>query len=105
MEELMLKLAELLDISVKGAIELYPILKEQYVWYSVMEVLFVVGILIGIAGMIFIPILWMEDLHEFIKKTAFLSVASFVIALISYVSQILLAPDLHLIMKLINGGG
>lgn len=36
MEELAIKIAELLDISVQGAIDLYPVIREQYVWYRVL---------------------------------------------------------------------
>lgn len=35
MEELAVKIAELLDISVQGAIDLYPVIRSQYIWYSV----------------------------------------------------------------------
>jgi len=36
MEELALKLAETLDISVQAAIDMYPVIKGQFVWYSML---------------------------------------------------------------------
>lgn len=37
MEELAVKIAELLDISVQGAIDLYPVIRSQYIWYSLCQ--------------------------------------------------------------------
>ena len=36
MEELAIEIAETLDISVQGAIDMYPVIRSQYVWYQVL---------------------------------------------------------------------
>lgn len=36
MEELAIKIAEMLDISVQGAIDLYPVIRSQYIWYAML---------------------------------------------------------------------
>lgn len=34
MEELAIKIAETLDISVQAAIDMYPVIRSQYIWYQ-----------------------------------------------------------------------
>lgn len=41
MEELGLKLAELLDITVESAIKLYPVLREQFIYYKMINWLWI----------------------------------------------------------------
>ena len=36
MEELAIKIAETLDISVQAAIDMYPVIRNQYIWYRVL---------------------------------------------------------------------
>ena len=36
MEELALKIAETLDISVQAAIDMYPVIRGQYIWYEML---------------------------------------------------------------------
>ena len=36
MEELAIKIAEMLDISVQGAIDMYPVIRSQYIWYAIL---------------------------------------------------------------------
>ena len=37
MEELASKIAEMLDISVQGAIDIYPVIRNQYIWYEILN--------------------------------------------------------------------
>lgn len=48
MDELMVKLAELLEISVEGAQQLYPYLRQQFIWFEGL------GLFIDIATLLFI---------------------------------------------------
>ena len=36
MEELAIKIAETLDISVQGAIDMYPVIRNQYIWHQML---------------------------------------------------------------------
>lgn len=56
MEELAIKLAELLEISVEAAIKLYPVLREQYIIYNSIGILRGILFFLLLAGLIIIPL-------------------------------------------------
>lgn len=58
MDELALKLSDILDISMEAAVDLYPILREQYIWYSLSESLSVFQFLAFSIGFILLAILF-----------------------------------------------
>lgn len=45
MNELMLKISELLEVSVEAATELYPVLRDQYIFYQASKMLLVIVVI------------------------------------------------------------
>lgn len=117
MNELAGKLAELLDITVKQAIELYPVLRTQYVWYVILEnIIITAGLVMTIIG-IFIFIFaagWIvgvlpDSLESDEEKTKRLFVvllkvlaASVIIVVLGSVSSAIVAPDLNFILRVLD---
>ena len=56
MEELAIKIAEMLDISVQGAIDIYPVIRSQYMWYEALTTLFVWAVILGFISMLVIGV-------------------------------------------------
>lgn len=52
MEELAIKVAEVLDISVQGAIDIYPVIRGQYIWYAVLTSVTIWATVIGFVSLI-----------------------------------------------------
>lgn len=117
MEELASKLAELLNITVKSAVELYPLLRRQYMWYAaignVMDVAVVVAIIAGMLIFLFgvgwiieeLPNALDEDEEKMRKLFIVLLktlIAAVVVAVISRVTSVIVAPDLNFILRLLG---
>ena len=56
MEELAIKIAETLDISVQGAIDIYPVIRSQYMWYEALTTLCVWAVILGFISMLVIGV-------------------------------------------------
>ena len=56
MEELAIKIAEVLDISVQGAIDIYPVIRSQYMWYEALTTLCVWAVILGFISMLVIGV-------------------------------------------------
>lgn len=117
MNELASKLAELLDITVKQAIELYPVLRTQYIWYVILEniiitaglVMTIIGIFIFILATVWIVGILPDSLESDEEKTKKLFVlllkilaASVVIVILGSVSSAVVASDLRFILRVLG---
>lgn len=117
MNELASKLAELLDITVKQAIELYPVLRGQYIWYVTLDNIIsvaAVGALIICVLIFFFGIGWsmealpysLESDEEKTKKlfVVLLEVlgACIIVAVIGSVASVVVAPDLNFILQVLS---
>lgn len=56
MEELAIKIAETLDISVQAAIDMYPVIKEQFIWYQVLISINIWAFLLGFISIIVVGV-------------------------------------------------
>ena len=56
MEELAIKIAETLDISVQGAIDVYPVIRSQYIWYEALTTLCIWAVILGFISMLVIGV-------------------------------------------------
>lgn len=116
MEVLASKIAELLDISVQGAIDLYPVIKSQYVWYRVLSGVSMWSAILGFVSLASMLIalavedetskyVWdTEEISEewkAINKVVVVSILAFVLFIIITITANLarpfLAPDILLI--------
>src|SRR5699024_11577522 len=71
MEELAIKIAETLDISVQGAIDMYPVIRSQYIWYAVLTSVTNWATVIGFVSLILtgVTLLIRFDLDKFNWRT------------------------------------
>lgn len=116
MEVLASKIAELLDISVQGAIDLYPVIKSQYVWYRVLGGVSVWSAILGLVSLasLLIAVVIRDETSKYdwnteeisedwkaINKVFNVSMLAFVlfiiIAIIANLARPFLAPDILLI--------
>lgn len=125
MEILASKIAELLDITVEQSVALYPILKEQFVWYrayesvgsviSILITISIVGILLtGLAYAVNFEDRIYEDTDQIEKYNTYLSSKrlfhsnliiigiAFVVGVILDVIVVLKAPDIMIIQSIIE---
>ena len=58
MEELAIKIAEMLDISVQGAIDIYPVIRGQYIWYEMLTTLEFSAMFLWFASIFAVGITW-----------------------------------------------
>ena len=58
MEELAIKIAEVLDISVQGAIDIYPVIRGQYIWYEMLTTLEFWAMFLWFASIFAVGITW-----------------------------------------------
>ena len=58
MEELAIKIAEMLDISVQGAIDIYPVIRGQYIWYEMLTTLEFWAMFLWFASIFAVGITW-----------------------------------------------
>lgn len=68
MNELAIKLAELLEITVDAAIDLYPVLREQYVVYKVTAVVEGWAFFLAIVTLVLVSYLWDASYSELKEK-------------------------------------
>lgn len=115
MNELAGKLADLLDVTTKAAIDLYPVMREQFLWYGALDsikAIVVVLLVITLPTAIFIALYlsieeaWgFEDWKNNWKSGKWLVIAPVtvmvVLSIIDIVSYIT-APDIMIVMELLN---
>lgn len=115
MNELMLQLSELLELSVEATKEMYPLLRQQFVWYKSLEAINAVGsillILMAVALVMGTVIYFTnldsidynESVVDFLMKWRFKAVAGFVVGLVlvlvTYVLQIVTATDIMILLE------
>ena len=121
MEELAVKIAETLDISVQGAIDLYPVIRSQYVWYAVLTSVIDWATVIGLFSLILtgITLFIRFDLDKFnwrtgeieedwaiadkvFKKVLLALILSAVVGIANSAIIPFLAPDIMLINDILN---
>jgi uncharacterized protein YqgQ len=102
METLALQLAELLEISIDKAIELYPVLRTQFVWYKIANLLNGLGLLILLPTVIVGVVELMDKgIKELYIKTPIvkLLVASATLILLGSLTAYIFATDLMIILE------
>ena len=116
MEELAIKLAETLDISVKAAIDLYPVIRSQYIWYAILTSVTNWTAMLGFVSLILTGVTlfirfdldkynWRtEEINEdwvivdkVFKKALLVLMLSVVIGIVTSVIIPFLAPDIMII--------
>lgn len=116
MNELAVKLAELLDMTVQQAVKLYPVLRGQYIWYSISTYIETFGSLLTVifgVGITTTAILWWiekdwleEDKRDkafkFMKWCALGLLVGFIVIGIANVMSVVLATDLNFILEFLN---
>ena len=121
MEELAIKIAEALDISVQGAIDLYPVIRSQYIWYVILTSVTNWATVIGFFSLILTGVTlfirfdldkvnWRtgeieEDwaiADKVLKKVLLVLILSAVVGIVTSVIIPFLAPDIMLIKDLIG---
>ena len=121
MEELAIKIAETLDISVQGAIDIYPVIRSQYIWYEVLTIMALWMVILIIASIIIIGVAGVNrdytdkfDLRnekitedwvsiDKVFKKAILALLVFIVITIAISIVIpILAPDVMLIKNLLG---
>ena len=116
MEELAIKIAEMLDISVQGAIDMYPFLRSQYIWYRALTNVNAWALILWFGSTIVTGIAWIirndttkyglrtdeiaeewVDIDKTFKISLLVLVLSVVIAIVTDMIIPFLAPDIMLI--------
>lgn len=114
MEILVSELAEKLNISTKSAIELYPVLREQFVVYEILDApikaLSVLNIVFLVSSLIFLVFLWDEygkegckSIQSLLKKSVIALVVVFLMYTALKTTSIFLSPDIYIIKEFIGG--
>ena len=121
MEELAVKIAEILDISVQGAIDIYPVIRSQYIWYKALTSVSFWSVILALALIIMIGVTLVirEETTKFdwtteeiteewasidkVFKKAILALVIFVfIAIASSIVAPFLAPDIMIIKNFLG---
>ena len=114
MNELAVKIAELLDITVESAVELYPVIRGQFMWYSVLgsvgDLNLFFALALVFASVIFGTYYFLEynDSYDLTRarKTAKVIAIGWVIVVLIWITLIILthitAPDIVLIKGLLH---
>lgn len=121
MEELAIKIAETLDISVQGAIDMYPVIRGQFIWYQALNNINIWALLLGFISMIVVGVAGMirQDTDKYnwhteeitedwadIDKVFKISLLVFALAVIIAVATDMiipfLAPDVMLIKSFLG---
>ena len=121
MEELAIKLAETLDISVQAAIDMYPVIRGQYIWYAILTSVTNWAILLGLGSLILTGVTlfirfdldkynWRtEEINEdwvnidkVFKKALMALVIFVVIGIVTSVIIPFLAPDIMIIKNFLG---
>lgn len=121
MEELAIKLAETLDISVQAAIDMYPVIRSQYIWYETLSTVTVWSVILGLISTIAVGVTvvirddtskydwgseeineeWVDIDKAF--KTALMALLIFVvIGIVASIVAPFLAPDIMIIKDFIS---
>ena len=121
MEELAVKIAETLDISVQAAIDMYPVIRSQYIWYAILTSVTIWTTVIGFVSLILTGVTlfirfdldkvnWRtgeieEDwaiADKVFKKVLLALILSAVVGIATSITIPFLAPDIMLIKDLIG---
>ena len=121
MEELAIKLAETLDISVQAAIDMYPVIRGQYIWYAILTSVTNWATLLGLGSLILTGVTlfirfdldkynWRnEEINEdwvnidkVFKKASMALVIFVVIGIVTSVIIPFLAPDIMIIKNFLG---
>lgn len=121
MEELAIKIAEMLDISVQGAIDMYPVIRGQYIWYQMLTSVGSWSIILWFGSIIITGITWVirndtskydwrtEEITEEwadIDKIFKIALSAFVLFLVVAIATEMivpfLAPDIMLIKNFLG---
>lgn len=116
MEELAIKLAETLDISVQAAIDMYPVIRSQYIWYESLSTVMDWSVILGLISMIVVGVTFVirddtskydwgsEEINEdwaninkVFKKALMALVIFIVIGIVASIIAPFLAPDVMII--------
>ena len=114
MNELAVKISELLDITVESAVELYPVIRGQFMWYSALGKVgglnFLFGLALAIASCVvgaYYCIVY-DDSYDLTKarKTAKVIAMGWAIVIVIWITLTILvhvtAPDIILIKGLLQ---
>ena len=114
MNELAVKISELLDITVESAVELYPVIRGQFMWYSALGKAGELNFLFGLASVIascvvgaYYCIVY-DDSYDLTKakKLATVIAMGWAIVIVIWITLIVLAhitaPDIILIKGLLQ---
>ena len=121
MEELAIKIAEMLDISVQGAIDVYPVIRSQYIWYRVLTNVNAWALILWFGSTIVTGIAWIirndttkyglrtdeiaeewVDIDKTFKISLLVLVLSVVIAIVTDMIIPFLAPDIMIIKNFLG---
>ena len=121
MEELAIKIAETLDISVQAAIDMYPVIRSQFIWYQAINNINIWAFCLGFISMVVVGVSGMirqdtdkydwhtEEINEEwvdINKIFKVSLSAFALAVIISVTTDMiipfLAPDVMLIKNFLG---
>lgn len=105
MSALIEQLAKLLEVTIEQATLLYPVLREQFVWYKILDSLRVLLFLLSAGSVIgFLTGILCYDSSQEIYKPI-LKIAAIVLSIsiflfvVATIGQLLLAPDLMMIKE------
>lgn len=121
MEELAIKLAETLDISVQAAIDMYPVIRSQYIWYETLSSVMVWSVILGLISMIAVGVTvvirddtnkydWRSeeineewvDINKAFKTASLALVIFIVIGIVTSIIAPFLAPDIMIIRSFLG---
>lgn len=107
MENLAMKLAELLEISTEAAVELYPVLRSQFLVYRIYQgagELLVIGIIGLVVALIMTPMtiyMYVSNparerylVKKIFKVYLVIAVVLFVVYILSVIATLLFSPDI-----------
>ncbi len=114
MEVLTSKLAELLQVGVDGATKAYPVLREQYIWYKVMENIIVIAGIVCFIGMLAAGCVGLSNLLSFaqgdeigekmskiFKTLCVFTMVILIILVTAAILRVVLAPDIMMILEML----
>jgi len=119
MEQLAVKIAELLDITLEAAIELYPVLRGQYIWYVIFGNVITFGmvaLVLSLCIFLIVGFLYslgkkdaysesdkktVETFRKITKTALVVMISCVVIVLLANALRMVTATDIHLLMRLL----
>lgn len=121
MEELASKIAETLDISVKAAIDMYPLIRGQFIWYETLNNIMIWSIILSFISIIVIGVTivirdetdkyeWNTEeitdewvsIDKVFKKALMALLIFIIIGIVSNIVVPFLAPDVVLIKNFLG---